>query len=874
MDLVIVESPAKARTIEGYLGPGARVLASFGHVRDLPASDGSVDPDDDFAMRWEVSADRSRQLKAITDAAKTANRVILATDPDREGEAISWHIAEVLAAKKAIPGGGLSRITFNAVTRDAVQAAMANPRQIDQPLVDAYLARRALDYLVGFTLSPVLWRKLPGAKSAGRVQSVALRLIVEREREIEAFVPREYWSVEARLKSASGHPVHARLFMLDGRKTDKFALPNEQLAEAARSRVAAAAFEVSEVELKGAVRNPAPPFTTSTLQQEASRKLGLGAQETMRSAQKLYEAGHITYMRTDGVAMDNDAVGRARDMVMERYGVDHVPEKPRFYSAKAKNAQEAHEAIRPTDFGKTANVLGLSAMDAKLYDLIWKRAVASQMASARLERTTVDFLSDDAGVGLRATGTVVVFPGFLVLYAEGADDPDDEDGARLPKLLVGERPRTEGVDKAQHHTQPPPRYSEASLVKRMEELGIGRPSTYASIIQVLKDRDYVRVEQKRFVAEEKGRLVTAFLERFFERYVQYDFTAGLEGKLDDISAGDADYQQVLRDFWADFKPRATEIMEQKPWDVEQALDEHLAPHLFPPRGDGVDPRTCPGCGDGRLALKVGRYGPFIACSNYPECRFTRQFAGNGEQSGPQSLGDDPATGLPVEVKSGRFGRYVQSGEKRSSIPGDVGDLDLVVALRLLSLPREVGRHPETGLAIVANLGRYGPYLLHDGKYANLKETAELFEIGMNAAVSKLAEPKGAARRGAAEPLAVLGAHPQSGAEVKLLGGRYGPYVSDGTTNANVKKGVDPAALTLAEAVELLAERAARSPPPGRKGARKAKPAAKTRKPAAKAAAGKPAAKAVAGKPAAKAVAGKPAAGKVEVKKRAAKKAAG
>jgi len=846
MDLVIVESPAKARTIEGYLGAGTKVLASFGHVRDLPASDGSVDPDHDFAMRWEVSADRARQLKAITDAAKTADRVILATDPDREGEAISWHLAEVLAAKKAIPKGGLSRITFNAVTKDAVRTAMANPRQIDQPLVDAYLARRALDYLVGFTLSPVLWRKLPGAKSAGRVQSVSLRLIVEREREIEAFTPREYWSVEARLKTVGGHAVRARLLMLDGKKLDKFALPNEQQAEVARGRAAATAFEVSAVELKSAVRNPAPPFTTSTLQQEASRKLGLGAQETMRSAQKLYDAGHITYMRTDGVSMDADAINNARDVVMERYGMDHVPEKPRFYSAKAKNAQEAHEAIRPTNFGKTAHVLGLSEMDAKLYDLIWKRAVASQMASAQLERTTVDFLSDDASVGLRATGTVVIFPGFLALYSEGTDDTEDEDGARLPKLLVGERPRTEGVDKAQHFTQPPPRYSEASLVKRMEELGIGRPSTYASIIQVLKDREYVRLEQKRFIAEEKGRLVTAFLERFFERYVQYDFTAGLEGQLDDISAGDADYQQVLRDFWADFKPLTTEVMEQKPWDVEKALDEYLAPHLFPAREDGADPRTCPSCDGGKLALKVGKFGPFISCSNYPECRYTRQFAGNGEQSGPQLLGEDPATSLPVEVKSGRFGRYVQSGEKRSSIPKDLlpdgAELDLAIALKLLSLPREVGLHPETGLPIVANLGRYGPYLLHDGKYANLKDTADLFEMGMNAAVVKLAEPKGAARRGAAEPIAILGAHPESGVEVKVLNGRFGPYVSDGITNANVKKGVDPKAVTLAEAVDLLAERAAKGPSTGRKGARKAKPAVK--KPAGK----KPAAKkAVAGK---------------------------
>jgi DNA topoisomerase-1 len=839
MDLVIVESPAKARTIEGYLGSGTKVLASFGHVRDLPPVDGSVDPEQDFAMRWEVSADRQKQLKAITDAAKQADRVVLATDPDREGEAISWHLAEVLRAKKAVPKGGLTRITFNAITKDAVRTAMANPRDIDQPLVDAYLARRALDYLVGFTLSPVLWRKLPGAKSAGRVQSVALRLIVEREREIEAFTPQEYWSVEAKLKAASGHAFAARLTALKGKKLDKFALATEAAAEAARAIVEAASFSVSAVDLKTVVRNPAPPFTTSTLQQEASRKLGLGAQQTMRTAQTLYEAGHITYMRTDGVAMDGSAIARARDVVMERYGKDYVPEKPRFYSTKAKNAQEAHEAIRPTDFAKTAGALGLSDMEARLYDLVWKRAIASQMASAQLERTTVDLLADDGSAELRATGTVVVFPGFLTLYTEGTDDLEEEDGARLPKLLAGERPQVQEVTKDQHFTQAPPRYSEASLVKRLEELGIGRPSTYANIIQVLKDRDYVVLEQKRFRPQEKGQLVTAFLERFFERYVEYDFTASLEGKLDDISAGEAAYLQVLRDFWADFKPRTADVMEQKPWDVEKALDEYLADHLFPPRADGTDPRSCPSCGDGRLALKVGKFGPFISCSNYPECRFTRQFAGaNGEDAGPQNLGTDPASGLPVEVKSGRFGRYVQSGDKRTTIPKDVGDLDLAVALKLLGLPREVGLHPETGLPIVANLGRYGPYLLHDGKYANLKETAELFEIGMNAAVVKLAEPKGGrGQRTPAEPLAILGPHPETAAEVKVLNGRFGPYITDGSVNANVPKGTDPKAVTLAEAVALLAERAARAPTKG-KGRKAPKKAAVRKAPAKKAAAKK------------------------------------
>ncbi len=830
MDLVIVESPAKARTIEGYLGDGTKVLASFGHVRDLPPRDGSVDPDRDFAMRWDVLDSRSReQVAKIVAAARTADRIVLATDPDREGEAISWHLAELLAQKKAVPRGGMARITFNAITKEAVKAAMAAPRSIDQALVDAYLARRALDYLVGFTLSPVLWRKLPGAKSAGRVQSVALRLIVEREREIEAFRARDYWTVEASLRHAGGPAFTARLAALDGRRLDRFALADEAVAEAARARVAAAALEVTAVETKEVLRHPAPPFTTSTLQQEAARKLGLGAQETMRAAQSLYEAGHITYMRTDGVQMDGAAIARARDMVMERYGRDHLPDQPRRYSSKARNAQEAHEAIRPTDFARTARAAGLSGLEARLYDLVWTRAVASQMASARLERTGVDLASSDGAVGLRATGTVVVFPGFLALYAEGTDDAalDEEDGGRLPRLAAGDRPETLAVATTKHSTQPPPRFSEASLVKRLEELGIGRPSTYASIIQVLKDRGYVTLEQKRFRPQEQGRLVTAFLERFFERYVEYGFTAGLEERLDDISAGSADWLDVLRDFWADFRPRADEVMESRRSDVERALDDYLGPHLFPGLADGTDPRACPSCSGGRLALKVGQYGPFIACSNYPDCRYTRRFDSNGAQTGPRTLGEDPATGLPVELRSGQYGRYVQSGERRSSVPKewDDPDLDLDRALRLLALPRTVGTHPESGQPIEAGLGRYGPYLKHDGRYAKLAGIDELFEIGMNAAVAKLAEARNGPRP-RAEPLKELGAHPDSGAAVRLMAGRYGPYVSDGTTNATLPKGADPETVTLDQAVALLAERAARGPARGKRKAPARKAAAK------------------------------------------------
>ncbi len=818
MDLVIVESPAKARTIESYLGPGYRVLASYGHVRDLVEKDGSVDPEHDFAMRWEVADKRSKeQVARIVAEAKTADRVLLATDPDREGEAISWHLAELLSARKAVPKGGLARVTFNAITRDAVSRAIAAPRAIDQALVDAYLARRALDYLVGFTLSPVLWRKLPGARSAGRVQSVALRLICEREAEIEAFVPREYWTVDGLFEGFS-----ARLVALDGKKLGKFDLPDAATADAARARVSAAAFRVTAVERRPVTRNPAPPFTTSTLQQEAARKLGLSAAETMRLAQRLYEAGHITYLRTDGVAMAPEAIAAARALIARDHPPDFLPEQPRAYSAKAKNAQEAHEAIRPTDFAAGPAKPGLTGEEARLYRLVWTRAVASQMASARLERTTIDLVSEDGGVTLRAVGSVIIFPGFLALYAEGRDEEDEEDGQRLPALAVGDRPRLLEAKAVQHFTEPPPRYTEASLVRKLEELGIGRPSTYAAILEVLKDRAYVRLEKKRFHAEEKGRLVTAFLERFFERYVSYDFTASLESRLDDISAGEASYLEVLRAFWEDFRPKTEEVLAAKPWDIDAALDSHLAPMLFPPRGDGTDPRACPACADGRLALRVGRYGPFISCSNYPACRYRRAFGAHGESAGPIVVGT-LETGERIELRSGRFGPYLQCGDKRVSVPKDVGTPDEDMARRLLALPRALGLHPETGKPVVAKLGRFGPYLEHDGKSANLASTEELLTIGMNAAVVKLAEaaarPRGS--RTAPAPRAVLGTHPETGAEIRLMDGRYGPYVTDGTTNATLPKGVTEP--TLEDALQLLAERAAA---PARRGKR-GKPAAKT-----------------------------------------------
>ena len=840
MQLVIVESPAKAKTIEKYLGKDYKVLASYGHVRDLPPKDGSVRPDEGFAMDWELYGDKQSRVKAIADAAKGADRLILATDPDREGEAISWHVRELLAKRKLLPKD-VQRVTFNAITKDTVTKAMQSPRELDQDLIDAYLARRALDYLFGFTLSPVLWRKLPGAKSAGRVQSVALRLIVEREREIEAFRPQEYWQVSTLLEQA-GTEFSARLVRFEGEKLERLSLGDEGTAMRAKTAVEAGAFRIEEVETKPHRRNPWPPFTTSTLQQEAARKLGFSASQTMRVAQHLYEAGAITYMRTDGVQMDPSAISAARAEVNARYGGHFLPEKPRQYSAKAKNAQEAHEAIRPTDFG--VDHFG-SGDDARLYGLIWKRALASQMASASLERTTVTLRDGTGQNELRATGQVVTFPGFLAVYEESHDqkqDADDEDSGLLPPMAKGDMPAKKGVDASQHFTQPPPRFSEASLVKRLEELGIGRPSTYAATIQVIKDRAYVRTEKNRFFAEESGRLLTAFLERFFPRYVAYEFTAGMEEELDDVSGGRAAWKDVLSAFWKDFKPKSDEVMERKPSEVTEALDEFLSDYLFPPKDDGHDPRACPKCAGGRLSLRGGRYGAFIACSNYPECKFTRKFAqGGGAEGGGEDgeIGQHPETGETITRKVGRFGPYIQLGEgkeaKRSSIPKDLPELDLDWAVKLLSLPRAIGTHPETGKEITASIGRYGPYLAHDGKYAKLRATIEVFETGMNAAVARLADAANGAGRGArtaAEPLKTFGPHPESGGEMKLMAGRYGPYVTDGTTNATLPRGTEPDALTAEAAAVLITEKAAKGPVK-RGGRKKAAPkkAATAKKPA-------------------------------------------
>lgn len=853
MNVVIVESPAKAKTINKYLGSDYQVFASYGHVRDLPPKDGSVRPDEEFAMDWQIDAKAKARISEIANAVKSADKLILATDPDREGEAISWHVLQILNDKKALKNKKIERVVFNAITKSAILEAMGNPRELDTPLVDAYLARRALDYLVGFTLSPVLWRKLPGSRSAGRVQSVALRLICEREREIEIFKPQEYWSLVAHLQNSEGKSFEARLAAYEGKRKQRLDIGSETEASAIRTMLESAHFTVESVEAKPQKRNPYPPFTTSTLQQEASRKLGFSAQRTMQVAQRLYEGvtlggettGLITYMRTDGVDLAPEAVASLRRQIETTYGAHYVPEAPRKYFAKMKNAQEAHEAIRPTDaFRRPADMRKfLDDEQFRLYELIWKRTVACQMASAELERTTAEILAIGEGktANLRATGSVVRFDGFLTLYTETRDDEEEEDQNRLPALSAGEDAKREKIDADQHFTEPPPRYTEATMVKKMEELGIGRPSTYAATLGVLRERGYVTMDKKRLIPEDKGRLVTAFLENFFSRYVQYDFTADMEEKLDKISAGDAIWRDILREFWKDFSGHVDEIKDLRVSEVLDALNEALKDHVFPEKEDGSPRRACPKCGNGEVSLKVGRYGAFIGCSNYPECTFTRQLAqtGEGESDGADAdsdnrlLGQDPETGLDVTVRKGRFGPYIQLGEeakpKRASIPKgwDAATLDLEAALKLLSLPRLVGLHPETGKEITASIGRYGPFVLHDGVYANLAGIDEVFEVGLNRAVSALADKKTNPRaRTAAKALKELGEHPDLGGAIAVHEGRYGPYVKFGKINATLPKGMTPDAMTLQAAVELIAAKSAKD---GKKAATPKKAA--TKKPA-------------------------------------------
>jgi len=866
--IVIVESPAKAKTINKYLGDGYTVMASYGHVRDLPPKDGSVRPDEGFSMDWEVAAQSKKHLKAIVDAAKEADAIYLATDPDREGEAISWHVLEELNNRKVLNETEVKRVTFNAITKNAVLEAMEKPRPLDTELVDAYLARRALDYLVGFNLSPVLWRKLPGSRSAGRVQSVALRLICERELEIEKFEPREYWSVDADLAKADDTKFKARLTHLNGEKLDKFALPDEAQANSAKTAIEAAKFTVESVEKKQKQRRPYPPFTTSTLQQDASRRLYFSARQTMDLAQKLYEGadidgetvGLITYMRTDGVQIDGSAINIVRSVIEKEFGGDYLLEKARFYSSKAKNAQEAHEAIRPTDPARRPQDVApyITKDQLRLYELIWKRTIASQMESAVMDQVSVVSSSADNQIKLRASGSVIRFPGFLKVYGDSPksssdnDDASDEGADRiLPPLDEGEAVTQSNVSADQHFTQPPPRYSEASLVKTMEELGIGRPSTYASIIQVLQDRNYVRMDNRRFIPEDRGRVVTAFLESFFSKYVEYSFTADLENKLDEISGGGLHWKDVLSEFWRDFITAIEGTSELRITQVIDTLDEMLEPHLFPKTDDGTDLRKCPTCDDGRLSLKFGKFGGFIGCSNYPDCRYTRQLSvGANDPSaavadGPKELGEDPVTGLMVTLRAGPYGLYVQLGDaetlaaraeaeapqpeeppkkgkkakkpkapkpKRSSIPKgmDPSSVDLERALKLLALPREVGIHPESGEMIYAGLGRFGPYLKFGDKYQSLGADDDLLEIGLNRAVVVIAEGKNKKGRRCGSAAKSLGEHPDDSKAVTVRDGRFGPYVQHGSLRATLPKDKDKDAVTLEEAIELLAAKAAKT----------------------------------------------------------------
>jgi DNA topoisomerase I len=856
MKVVVVESPAKAKTINKYLGRGYEVMASFGHVRDLPPKNGSVDPDHDFHMIWEVDAKAQKRLNDIAQAVKGSSKLILATDPDREGEAISWHVLEVLKEKKALKDQEIERVVFNAITKQSVTEAMANPRHIDHALVDAYLARRALDYLVGFTLSPVLWRKLPGARSAGRVQSVALRLVCDRELEIEKFVAREFWSLVATLATPRGETFEARLVGADGQKIQRLDIGSGAEAEAFRQALETATFAVAGVEAKPTKRNPYPPFTTSTLQQEASRKFGFAPAHTMRIAQRLYEGvdiggetvGLITYMRTDGVQIAEEALPALRKVIGADYGERYLPDAPRRYQTKAKNAQEAHEAIRPTDVARRPRdvVRHLEPEQAKLYELIWMRTVASQMESADIERTIVDIAAKVGArlLDLRATGSVVKFDGFLRVYHEDRDDPDEDDESRrLPEMSAGEPLAKRAIAASQHFTEPPPRYSEASLVKRMEELGIGRPSTYASILQVLKDRKYVRLDKRRLYPEDKGRVVVAFLESYFTRYVEYDFTAGLEDQLDRVSNNELGWRELLRDFWNDFTGAVEGIKDLRIGEVLTALDEMLAPHIYPARTDGGDPRQCPVCGTGRLSLKIGKFGAFIGCSNYPDCRNTRQLAaasGNGAvENGAKELGVDPVTGQTVTLRSGRFGPYVQLGEgkddekpKRAGLlkGTDPNTVTLELALKLLSLPREVGRHPEDGEPIVAGVGRFGPYVLHGKIYASLEAGDDVLNVGLNRAVTLIAEKiaKGPrARRFGADPGRSLGEHPRGGGAVLVKNGRYGPYVSHGGINATIPSDKTPDSITLDEAIALINARAAKIDGAPARGASRRKSRAKS-----------------------------------------------
>lgn len=816
MKLVVVESPAKAKTINKYLGPDYKVLASYGHIRDLPSKDGSVDPDKDFAMTWEFSAAGKKHLNDIIAALKDCDTLILASDPDREGEAIAWHILEELKEKKKLAGKKIERVVFHEITKSAVKEGIENPREIDQDLVSAYMARRALDYLVGFNLSPILWRKLPGSRSAGRVQSVALRLICERENEIDKFKPEEYWTVDVDLLTHNNENLLTHLVSLDGKKLDKFTINTAEKANEAQTKIAAQNFTVDEVERKKASRYPAPPFTTSTLQQEAARKLRFSAKKTMQVAQKLYESGIITYMRTDAVNLSKEAIKACREAISKYFGESYLPKSAKEYKNKTKNAQEAHEAIRPADVMNTPKKMEmkLDSDGYKLYELIWKRTVACQMNPAILDKVVIDAKSADDKILLRANGQVIRFDGFLKLYQESRDDADDGDeNTILPNVEKGEPLQKNAIKPAQHFTTPPPRFTEASLVKKLEELGIGRPSTYANIIAVLQERKYVKVEKLRFIPEDRGRIVTVFLENYFRKYVEYDFTAQMEEYLDDISGGHMEWKKLLTGFWNKFIKNIDEVKPLQLTEVISRIDEALSTHLFPPREDGKDPRICPECGKGRLSIKFGKFGAFLGCSNYPECKYTKPLTDTKEEE--EEAANDSARklasgedkilgqmdGQDMILKKGPYGYYVQLGSqsgntdkpKRTSLPKFVKPEELTreQAQILLSLPRQLGN------GIEANIGKFGQYLKQGTKSKSLTGTDNIFNITAERAEeilkSAIAKP---------EPKA-LGKNPATGEPITLNKGRYGMYLKCGKNNYAIPKGYAASELTEEEAVKIV-----------------------------------------------------------------------
>ena len=826
MNVLIVESPSKARSINKYLGSDYKVLASVGHVRDLSAKNDAIDTENDFQMKWETSERGRKVIKEITDAAKKSDNLYLATDPDREGEAIAWHVEKLLRDNSSLSNLNIHRVTFNEITKNAVLDSLKKPREIDENLVNAYLARRALDFLVGFTLSPVLWRKLPGSKSAGRVQSVALKIISERELEIEKFIPQEYWSIQGEFTNSENKTINARLALYEGNKVDKLDIKNEKEAEKIYGEIKNSKFTVGTITKKEAKRNPYPAFTTSTMQIESSRKLGLSVNQTMRTAQKLYEGteikgettGLITYMRTDSVVMSNDAINQIRNFVTDNYGSIYLPEKPRIYKSKAKNAQEAHECIRPTNINQTPKDIKqyITNEEFKLYEIIWQRAVSSQMASAILDQVAVDIVNEDKKISLRANGSTIKFLGMYKVYQEVKDDDKvEEKELILPVMNEGERLNLKEVNKNQHFTLPPPRYTEASLVKKLEELGIGRPSTYASIIKVLQDRDYVILDKKRFNPHDRGRIVSIFLEKYFNKYVEYDFTADLENQLDEISDGKLDWKEVIGKFWKTFKKLCDETVGKSNREVIDVLDDALGPHFFPPDGND-EKRKCPTCNNGRLGIKVGKFGGFIGCSNYPDCKYTVQFNQLNDKdgsslNGPKEIGIYPETGEMITLRKGPYGFYMQVGEgtkekkpKRVSIPKNFEpeEIGLNTAIQLLGLPRKLGFHPETNKTVSIGIGMYGPYILHDKKYKALEKTDNILDIELEKALELISKPT---QRGNAT-LKTFGEHPTEKKNITAHDGKFGPYVKCGKINASLLGDQIIDSLNLEEAIKLIDER--------------------------------------------------------------------